>query len=224
MKRYIIVVLFVCVFVGTSYCQQMTIDDADITTYRSFQIESWYGSYESWLLPAVSPLPFLEISAGTSFNTYGTFRHNSWLFEGKFLSGDLEKKGRALSFVAGTLLQSDFNSVKNVYAYVPYSFLLFDSESVLHMNVGVFSDIDNGKWDVGALYGIRADVHVYDYIFILSELYTTDFELPGFQIGFRAVIIDELLEVDVTWGRGFEKGIEEPGLNIGVAYTPDKMW
>lgn len=48
------------VFSAPSHAQQMVVDDAEITTTRSFQIESWIESEETWILPAFGVASWLE--------------------------------------------------------------------------------------------------------------------------------------------------------------------
>ncbi len=96
-------------------------------------------------------------------------------------------------------------------------------ESILHLNLGIVSN-KKDTWEHEIIYGLRADIQLIDEIYILSELFAINFELPGFQFGLRTILIDELLEADITWGKGFEKGITEPGFNVGIAYTPARIW
>lgn len=62
--KTLLLILILLSLINTARAQQMMVDNADITTYRSFQKGTWYGSIESWLLPAIGSLPFLEVSGG----------------------------------------------------------------------------------------------------------------------------------------------------------------
>ncbi len=57
----IFTIFTLAIFHQKADAQQMFVDDAEVTTYRSFQIETWYGSRESWFLTGISPVRGLEI-------------------------------------------------------------------------------------------------------------------------------------------------------------------
>lgn len=101
--------------------------------------------------------------------------------------------------------------------------MMLNDTSVLHLNAGwaMFGGVET---EHALIYGIRADVGIYDRISVLSEVYTENLETPSFQAGFRIGLIANLLEMDITYGQGFQSGMDEPGLNIGLAFTPDRMW
>ncbi len=218
-----IVLLLLFSFLKTINAQQMIVDDAGITIYRSFQIETWYGSIESWLLPATSPLPYLEISAGMSFDTEKSFKHNSWLFEGKYASDLSFSEHDNFALVAGITASPRF-SVNGFYAYIPYTREILGNDSELHVNVGYIYDKTDNPENHNIIYGIRSDIRLHDYIFLLSELFTTNLDFPGFQAGLRFILLDDLLIADITYKRGFEKNVKAPGFNIGLAFTPGPVW
>ena len=209
--------------INTVNAQQMVVDDADITTYRSFQMEAWYGSIDSWVLPAIGPLPFLEITTGAGFNSKGYFNHGSWLFEGKFAPEFLRKNGNAVSLVSGVTINEEL-SVNSYYIYVPYTREILDNSSLFHANVGFQHANDNDSWENEIFYGIRGDIMITERFFLLAEAFSSNLDLPGFQAGLRIVLIEDLLETDITWGKGLEKGVDEPGFNFGLAFTPTTLW
>lgn len=59
---------------------------------------------------------------------------------------------------------------------------------------------------------------------ILSEIFTSNLETPSFQAGLRFSVIPDRVEVDITYGEGFRRGVGYPGFNIGIAVTPDRLW
>ncbi len=217
--------LFIVTFLVNKslFSQQMTVDDAEITTHRSFQIEAWYGTIDSWVLPAITPLSFLEISAGAGFNTEEGFSHKSYLFETKFAPEFSHFENNMFSFVTG-LLTNPALSTKSIYAYIPYSREILNNNSLLHFNIGYSLNKDN-SWLNEFFYGIRGDIELFQTnIFLLSEVFASNFELPGYQAGLRFIIIDDLLEIDITYGSGLEKEENSPGLNFGLAFTPSPIW
>ena len=103
----ILIIFILALFQQKADAQQMFVDDAEVTSYRSFQIETWYGSRESWFLTAISPVRGLEIGTGIGFETRDGFDPTNWIFEGKYVFGDLEERGWAFGGVAGLLYDFD---------------------------------------------------------------------------------------------------------------------
>ncbi len=205
-----------------AHAQQWVIDDAAITTYRSFQIESWYGEMDSYFLPAVSPLPFLELSAGICLATRQGFELSHWLFETKIVPGDFEQSGSAAGISLGIELSPGM-VFQTFYANLPYTFQVFANKGLIHANIG-YLVFQNSRWNHEAFYGLRLDYQINQYVLILSEVFATNLNLPGFQAGLRIILKEGLLEADISWGRGLKEGIKTPGLNIGIAFTPDALW
>ena len=98
-----------------------------------------------------------------------------------------------------------------------------NDSSVLHFNVGVEGFNVDG-WEYEFTTGVRGDFGIFDRVALLTEIFTGNFETPAFQAGFRFELFPELVEMDVTYGEGFERSANYPGFNIGVAITPDSMW
>lgn len=205
-----------------SAAQQMIVDDAEITTYRSVQFEGWYGTQESWIQPGIGVTQWLEIAPGLIFDSADGFETSNWLIELKTVPGDLEQDGWAYGLVAAPVFNTD-NQIEEFFAYVPISTLMVRDSSVLHLNLGV-EGFDVDGWEFGITTGARMDWGIADRVTILSEVFTTDLETPAFQAGLRFEIIEELVELDITYGQGFRSGMEYPGFNAGIAITPDSIW
>ncbi len=221
-KFVLVASIFAAISVNPAHSQQMWVDDAEITTYPSFQLETWYGSIESWFLPAISPLPCLELSTGVSFDSDDDFRHTSWLFEGKVAPSFAITDEHGFAMVAGFTTSPEIRT-ESAYLYVPYTRSILNNNSLLHVNLG-YSATRDEEWNHGVFYGIRADIDMGSRTQLLSEIFTTDFDTPGFQAGVRIFLIDELLEMDITYGRGFDSEVDEPGFNLGLAFTPPPLW
>lgn len=209
-------------FADAVRAQQMQIDDAAITTTHSFQVETWRGDFETIFAPAVGLNQYLELSGALNFDTKTDFELAGWAFETKFVQSDLEETGSAWGLTAGTFFNK--NSVlETVYVYVPYSRMILNESSVLHLNAGLaFSDVTNST-QTSITYGVRGDFGVHDRVAILSEIFASDNDF-GYQAGFRFGLLPGLLELDFTYGQGFQKGMKYPGFNIGIAFTPDRLW
>lgn len=218
----ILLIFTLALFTQKADAQQMFVDDAEVTTYRSFQIETWYGSRESWFLTAISPIRGLEIGTGLGFDSRDGFDPVNWIFETKYAPGDLEEKGWAIGGVAGLLYDLD-GDLEEVFAYIPFSRMIFNDTSVLHINAG-FQALQEVDWEYELITGIRGDFGITDRFAILSEIAAANFGDIFYQGGLRISLIPDLLEMDITYGEGFRRMETAPGFNIGVALTPDRLW
>ncbi|MCC5913574.1 MAG: hypothetical protein JJU46_04290 [Balneolaceae bacterium] len=213
--------------------QQMIVDDAAVTTELSFQVEAWYGTEESWFQPGIAVTPWLEFASGLIFDSSNGFEAANWLLEFKAVPGDLEAEGYAYGLVAAPVFNFD-GEIEEFFSYIPVSMMLPDQASVLHINLGIegtnneFVEVANGsagsEWEWAFTTGIRGDFALSERVAILSEIFTANFETPSFQGGFRFSIVPDLVEMDVTYGQGFRSGMDYPGLNVGIAITPDSLW
>ena len=218
----ILVILTLAILNEKSSAQQMFVDDAEVTTYRSFQVETWYGSRESWFLTAISPIRGLEIGTGIGFDTREGLDPVNWIFEGKYVYGNLEESGWAVGGVAGLLYDFD-GDFEELFAYIPYSHLILNENSVLHINAG-FEAVQEEDWEYEIITGIRGDFGITDRFTLLSEVAAANFGDAFYQGGIRISLIPDLLEMDITYGEGFRRQETAPGFNVGVAFTPDRLW
>ncbi|MCC5906630.1 MAG: hypothetical protein JJU13_10505 [Balneolaceae bacterium] len=223
LKAVVILVIFIlAIFHQNADAQQMFVDDAEVTTCRSFQIESWYGSRESWLLTAISPVRGLELGTGLGFDSRDGFDPANWILEAKFVPGDLEANGWAIGGVAGLLYDLD-GDIEEVFAYIPYSQMIFNDSSVLHINAGI-EGVQEEEWEYELITGIRGDFGLTDRFAILTEVAAANFSDAFYQGGIRISLVPDLLEMDITYGEGFRRQETAPGFNIGIAFTPDRLW
>jgi hypothetical protein len=218
---FVLTISFFC-FQTRAEAQQMFVDDAEVTTYRSFQIETWYGSRESWLLAAISPVRGLELGTGLGFDSRDGFDPTNWIFEAKFVPGDLEANGWAIGGVAGFLYDLD-GDLEEVFAYTPYSRMIFNDSLVLHINAG-FEAMQEVEWDYELITGIRGDFGITERFTLLAELAAANFGDVFYQGGVRISLIPDLLEMDITYGEGIRRMETAPGFNIGLSFTPDRFW
>ena len=116
-------IAFLLLMANQASAQQMIVDDAEVTTPRSFQIESWYGTKESWFQPGVSAAPWLEIAPGIIFDSSDNFEAANWLIEAKAVPGDLEADGWAYGLVAAPVFDFEGN-MEEFFTYVPVSLMV----------------------------------------------------------------------------------------------------
>ncbi len=221
----LISIFLLALHVKTGYAQQMIVDDAAITTHRSIQVETWYGTQESWFQPAIGATSWLEIGPGIIFNSSDGFVASNWLVEFKAVWGDHEVNGLSWGVVAAPVY--DFDGIlEEFYSYLPVTAEFGDGFSVLHLNLGVEGVRPDESADMEYAFttGIRGDFVLTNRVALLSELFTSDFETPSFQAGLRFTLIPDRLEMDITYGEGIRQGMDYPGFNVGIAITPDRLW
>jgi hypothetical protein len=221
-KIYMLVIFGLFINPKLSDAQQMFVDDAAVTTVRSFQIESWYGSRESWFLTAVSPVKGLEFGAGFGFDSRDGFIPANWILETKYSPINFDEKGSAFGFVTGILFNFD-GEIEEIFAYVPYSRMILDNSSALHFNVG-FDSVQNVRWKYELITGIRSDIGLNSRFILLAEIAAVNLSNPFYQGGIRFTLMPGLLEMDVTYGEGFRRQESAPGFNVGISFTPDTLW
>ncbi|MCC5940928.1 MAG: hypothetical protein JJU37_05245 [Balneolaceae bacterium] len=101
--------------------------------------------------------------------------------------------------------------------------MIFNESSVLHINAG-FEAVQEEDWEYEIITGIRGDFGINERFTILSEVAAANFGDFFYQGGLRISIIPDLLEMDITYGEGFRRMETAPGFNIGIAFTPDRLW
>lgn len=223
LKALIVTVIFSLALLNQKAdAQQMFVDDAEVTTYRSVQAETWYGSRESWFLTAISPIRGLELGTGIGFDSRDGFDPANWILEAKFVPFDLEADGWSAGIASGLLFDFDGN-VEEVFAYIPFTKAILQESSFLHLNAG-FEAVSETDWEYEFIKGIRFDLGISERVMILSEFAGANFDDYFYQAGFRFSLIPDLLEMDITYGEGFRRMETAPGFNVGIAFTPDRLW
>lgn len=222
-KIAIIFIIGLILLIGqAANAQQMIIDDAAVTTERSFQIETWAGSEEAIFQPAVALTGWLELTAGLAFTTANDFEFAGFFTELKAVNRDVEAFGNAFGLIASFGFD-DAGNFGEFMSYVPYSQMILNNSSILHLNAGFILADDGTDWEFTPIFGIRGDFGIHERLTLLGEIFAeeTDFGIHG---GVKIGLIPGLLEMDVTYGRGFESGFDFPGFNVGIAFTPDSLW
>jgi len=226
MKITVTFFIAITLFLGkTAYGQQQIVDDAAITTERSIQLETWYGYEESVFMPAVGITSWLELGAGLVFDSRNDMKFTSWTAEAKVVNGDVEQAGQAVGMIVG--LGFDHTStLSEFFIYVPYSRMMLNDSSMLHINLGTAVYEDWGT-QIEPLFGIGVEFGVHDWFTILGEVYGLGDEI-GVQGGVGISLIPELLSTDIMYGRGSEPFLDSiynhPGFSVGLAFTPGRLW
>lgn len=214
-----------------SQAQQMIVDDASLIINQSIQLDSWYGTEESSGQFGISLTPWLDIGPGLLFDSSSSkFEASSWFLEFKTVAGNLNENGYAYGLVFSPIINFE-REIEEFYAYVPYTQKILNNSSLIHFNIGVeglhrylgYVGI-NSRWEWVITTGIRGDFKVSDTVTILSELFASGWEPPSFQAGFRYALIPSLLNMEITYGKGLQQGVDYPGFNFGLAFTPSRLW
>ena len=203
--------------------QQMIVDDAEIVNYRSFQVETWYGTEESWFQPAIALGRYWEFTPGIVFDSKDNFRADRWFTEIKFVPGDIDFDGYSYGFVFAPVFSVD-GGFDEYYTYIPYSREILDRSSILHVNLGFQALKNGGDWDHALTTGVRGDFELNNRFTLLGEIFSADFGKPILHGGFRIAIVPGLLESEITYGQGFRNSMDYPGFNVGIAFTPGTLW
>lgn len=209
---------------NTASAQQMVVDDATVLIDKQAQLEAWYGTEQSWIQPSFSLNHLWDFTPGIIFNTADDGSIHQLFGELKYIPTDLDFDGYSYGWAGAMFFDTD-GRVDRVYTYIPFTKYILDRTSQVHLNIGLDGRNDaDGDFGYGFLTGARADIGLTDRFTILSEVFTTDFETPSFQAGVRFDVVPDLFNIDVTYGESFKSEIDYPGLNIGIALKPNKIW
>ena len=211
-------------FSHSASAQQMVVDDATVMIDKQLQLEAWYGSEESWIQPSISLNHLWDFTPGVVFDTDDDLSLQQIFGELKYIPTDLDFDGYSYGWVGAMFFDTE-GRIDRVYTYLPFTKYVLNRTSQVHLNIG-FDGRDNiaGDFEYEFLTGLRADLGLTDRFTILSELFTYDFETPSFQAGIRFDVVPDVFNIDVTYGESFKSEIDYPGLNIGIALKPNKIW
>lgn len=198
--------------------QHLIVDDAAVAEQHVF--EAWGGTEESWIQPSFVLTESWNISPGIIFDTSNQeISATNWLIESKVVPREWSNKTWGVGNVSAVVFSFD-GDLTQIYSYIPVSRNILNPNSFIHLNVGFEGNQLINDWDYAFTSGLRSDIAVSKKVILLSEIYSFNFESTGFQAGLRFVLVPGQLEMDITYGRGFEEMVTYPGFNIGISYTP----
>lgn len=223
----IIICLLVPGFLSQARGQQFVTDDAAVVGHKSFQVEAWYGEYSSWLLPAWGVFKGVELTPGLGYIQDGEGDYEfQWVLQLKYIPVEIEPGKTGFGIVAGTgmapFTQPGRRSFNDLYAYGVLGRSFFGDALHLHGNLGwIFeNDADPGFPDHLLTWGLRSDVAISDRITWIAESFSGGYALPEMHTGLRFTLIQDLLEMDISYGMHTDKNETGIGFNIGLAWTP----
>lgn len=204
--------------------QQMVVDDATVLIDKQMQLEAWYGSEESVIQPSLSLNHLWDFTPGAIFNTSENGELTNLFGELKYIPTDLDFDGFSYGWT-GALVFDTGGGIDRYYMYVPFTKYILDRTSRVHLNVGVEGrDNATGSWEDRFTTGLRADFGLTNRFEILSEVFAYNFDDAGFQAGLRIKVVPDLLDLDLTYGEGFDAGRDYPGFNVGLSFRPNRVW
>lgn len=226
-----VLLVFLCVmatnfwaFSNSARAQQMIVDDATVLIDKQMQLEAWYGTEMSWIQPSFSLNHLWDVTPGIIFDTGDDGSIYQLFGELKYIPTDLDFDGYSYGWTGAIYFDTE-GRVDRLYTYIPFTKYILDRTSQVHLNIGL-DGRDNvaGNFEYGFASGIRADLGLSERFSILTEIFTTDFETPSFQAGIRFDVVPDLLKIDVTYGESFKSDVSFPGLNVGIALSPNRVW
>lgn len=197
-------------------------DDAHVVGKGHVQLETWWRrdakSLQHWILPAVGPTDWLEVTFGGVYGLSGlgdsgapSFAIGGPVAQGKFLLHEsVPNKPPGFAIVVGGITPAGRGGFESPgfsgfsYLAVTQAFIKED-DFLIHANVGVSTLAAAGYAPAKLTWGIGTQVEtVYD-IHLIGELFSGDPYVQGAsgacQAGIR-VIFNEHLQLDATMGGG----------------------
>jgi len=226
--RIVLILMVLALPRGTPLvAQPFVLDDAGIVGVGACQLEAFWVSQESEILPACALWLPIEITPGFSWGPEkGEFRH---LFGVKFLLRDPDQFRLGLSLVAGGHRDSDrSNGEDAMHAYFPITLTIErnDRPLLLHVNVGQAwsrpfdPGASLGGWERSSLLGIRADWPLTSGILGILEFLHNSPSGWESRWGLRVTVIEERLALDWVWGLLLNSAEDRISLGAGFAWTP----
>ena len=199
--------LFLALSAGAHAARPMVTDDARIVDPGACQLETWRrgnrGSYEFWALPACNFTGNLEVTVGgTDQPEAGGGRATDFVLQGKMLFRSLETNGYSYGLVVGGINHSDRSvrqeSVGSLYGYVPISLSFADDRLIVHVNLGVLQNRDDGT--KASTWGIGGELNFTPRVALIAETYGNNHVQPFVQGGLRIWIVPNCFQIDTTVG------------------------
>lgn len=218
-------------------------DDARTVGKGHLQLETYWRrdrkSLQHWLLPAVGPTDWLELTLGAVHGFDLEERKPRYSLGGPILQGKFLLREAVPNHLPGAAVvvggfvpagRGDFKPPGwNAFSYLAVTQALFKEDDFLvHANVGVSAvsapDLDPAKvtWGIGAQVETIYDFH------LIGEIFSGDPYVQGaggaYQAGFR-IIFNDHLQLDGTWGGGLWGDTVLPvWFSSGVRIVSHELW
>lgn len=221
-------------------------DDAHTVGKGHVQLETWWRrdrlSLQHWLLPAVGPTEWMELTLGGVYGASQLRQHpdepqvgiSGPLAQGKFLLHEsMPNKPPGVALVVGGVSPAGRGGFEAPgwsgfsYLAVTQAFIKED-DFLIHANVGVSTISAPGLDPAKLTWGVGTQVEtVYD-IHLIGEIFSGDPYVQGaggaYQTGIR-VIFNDRVQLDATWGGGlWGDSIMPPWFSSGVRLVSHEIF
>ena len=200
----------------------MITDDARTVDAKACQLETWQrvnrDNREYWALPACNFSGNLELTGGGGVEWGDGNRTTDVVLQGKTLFKPLATNGYGIGLVVGTVrhpaINTGSNSLGDAYAYAPTSFSFADDRVVVHTNLGAQYAAAAGH--LHATWGIGSEIQVSNRAWVIGETFGRSQERSWFQVGLRYWIVPERVQIDTTYGNGYNLESSGRWISIGL--------
>lgn len=197
-------------------------DDARVVAKDHCQMETWVemhaqGDSEVWVLPSCNVFWDTEITLGGMIG----LQSNSVQFQVKKLFVDADKKDWGIGIAIGNIHNYLFgaDNANQVYAYIPATFLFWDSKIAIHANAGYnLQSFMEGIYSLG----MGVEVEVSERFYTIGEVYYNRFDPVMYQVGLRVWLVQDMLQIDATYGNSFQGGLDF--VSFGFRILPPSFW
>jgi hypothetical protein len=224
MRRRAIAAMALAAGPAAHAARPMITDDARNVDAKACQLESWMrheqDSTQLWALPACNPAGDLELTFGggrTRADGQGRFTDN--VLQAKTVVRPLAGSAWGLALTVGATRHPARESAStwpgDPYLNVPLSLVVLDADRwVAHLNAGAVHQRDSGRtlgtWGFGNEVRLGAD------LFLIPEIFRSDFGRPFYQAGLRYWIVKDRVQVDATTGNRVDGGSGTRWVSVGL--------
>lgn len=203
-KKILLFFIFIYFLHFLHAARPMNTDDARVVPYGHCQVETWSEfhfdkSSSIWALPGCNLFHDTEITLGgmTGLNS------SALQFSVKKLFVNADKERWGIGIALGNIYSEDVAKVRgnDMYIYIPASVNFFNSRLVVHVNLGYrLQDFRTNVFNVG----LGTEVSLSDRIYFIGEVFYVYLDKPAYQFGLRTWIVEDMLQIDSTYGNTFE--------------------
>lgn len=215
--------LFVSVPRDAAAIRPFVTDDAHVVGKGHFQLETYWRrdrqSLQHWVLPAVGPTDWLEVSFGGVHGLADldapaarpTYSLAGPLLQSKLLLHESHPNAPpSVAVVAGGVLPGGTGGFEapgwNGFSYLAVTQAFFkEDDFLIHANVGVAAVSAPGLTPAKVTWGVGTQVETVFNFHLIGEVFSGDPYTQGgggaYQAGFRVIFSDHL-QLDGTWGGG----------------------
>jgi hypothetical protein len=206
-------------------------DDVSALERGACQLEVWQqqnrDSRDLWVAPACSPIDGLEMSLGGNRVTGDdATRNTSYVLQAKYVVRAIEAGSWGWGWVAGGVRHANQDSEDghhpDYYALLMAGISLNEDRLRLNVNLGGLREGETGRnfftW------GVLAEQNLGERFKAIGEIFGTQYNRPFYQVGARAALVPDHLELDATVGNRFGRSSEERWWTVSLRIITDSLF